>query len=665
MLANKYGLLIHSYCPPGKKTNHPQGRCCVFPFIYAGKKYYSCTTSSARHPWCSFDEYHTWNWAYCVDECASSPCKNGASCRATNDSEIGYSCQPCPEGWIGENCDKVDECARKPCKNAANCKITEDGYSCQPCPAGWKGKDCDEVHSYCPPGKKTNDPQGRCCVFPFIYAGKKYYSCTTSSARHPWCSFDEYHTWNWAYCVDECASSPCKNGASCRVTNDSEVGYSCQPCPEGWRGENCDKVDECVRSPCKNGANCKITEDGYSCQPCPAGWKGKDCDEDIDECKSAPCKNGGICENDKGTFTCKCNASFTGHLCEKDIDECKSPFPCKNNGTCVNEHGSYTCNCNAGFTGKLCEKDIDECKSAPCKNGGICENDKGTFTCKCNASFTGHLCEKDIDECKSPSPCKNNGTCVNEHGSYTCNCNAGFTGNLCEKDIDECKSAPCKNRGICDNDNGSFTCKCNAGFAGHLCEKDIDECKSPSPCKNNGNCVNEHGSYTCNCNAGFTGKLCEKVDECSRSLCKNGANCKITEDGYSCQPCPAGWKGKDCDEVVSVGSPEEPSEEPTPEGITYKPVGCFRDGPLHARAMPELLINFRGNIDWNHLEKLVEKCADEAMRRGKKYFGLHFYGECRSVKNSGHNYDRYGKNPSGCYKNLVGKEWNNMVYKFE
>lgn len=329
------------------------------------------------------------------------------------------------------------------------------------------------VHSYCPPGKKTNDPQGRCCVFPFIYAGKKYYSCTTYLASHPWCSFDEYHTWNWAYCVDECASSPCKNGASCRVTNDSEVGYSCQPCPEGWIGKNCDKVDECVRSPCKNGANCKITEDGYSCQPCPAGWKGKDCDEDIDECKSAPCKNGGICENDKGTFTCKCNAGFTGHLCEKDIDECKSPSPCKNNGTCVNEHGSYTCNCSAGFTGKLCEK------------------------------------------------------------------------------------------------------------------------------------------------------------------------------------------------VVSVGSPEEPSEEPTPEGITYKPVGCFRDGPRHARAMPELLKNFRGNIDWNHLDKLVEKCADEAMRRRKKYFGLQFYGECRSVKNSGHNYDRYGENPFGCYKNLVGKASNNMVYKFE
>ena len=38
-----------------------------------------------------------------------------------------------------------------------------------------------------------------------------------------------------------------------------------------------------------------------------------------------------------------------------DIDECKSS-PCENEGTCLNERGNYTCTCNAGFTGFLCEK---------------------------------------------------------------------------------------------------------------------------------------------------------------------------------------------------------------------------------------------------------------------------------------------------------------------
>ena len=40
-------------------------------------------------------------------------------------------------------------------------------------------------------------------------------------------------------------------------------------------------VDECESSPCKNGASCKITQDGYSCQPCPAGWDGKNSDEGL------------------------------------------------------------------------------------------------------------------------------------------------------------------------------------------------------------------------------------------------------------------------------------------------------------------------------------------------------------------------------------------------
>ena len=41
------------------------------------------------------------------------------------------------------------------------------------------------------------------------------------------------------------------------------------------------EVDERATSPCKNGASCKLTDDGYSCQPCPAGWMGKDCDQGL------------------------------------------------------------------------------------------------------------------------------------------------------------------------------------------------------------------------------------------------------------------------------------------------------------------------------------------------------------------------------------------------
>ena len=41
------------------------------------------------------------------------------------------------------------------------------------------------------------------------------------------------------------------------------------------------KVTDCVPSPCKNGATCTETEEGYSCQPCPPGWQGMDCDQGL------------------------------------------------------------------------------------------------------------------------------------------------------------------------------------------------------------------------------------------------------------------------------------------------------------------------------------------------------------------------------------------------
>ena len=52
----------------------------------------------------------------------------------------------------------------------------------------------------CPPGKKTDDAQGRCCVFPFTYGGKSYNSCTTVNHNRPWCSFDAVYRGLWANC---------------------------------------------------------------------------------------------------------------------------------------------------------------------------------------------------------------------------------------------------------------------------------------------------------------------------------------------------------------------------------------------------------------------------------------------------------------------------------
>ena len=58
-------LLVISDCPPGKKTDNAQGRCCVFPFTYKGVQYHSCTTADHNKPWCSFDAVYKGQWANC------------------------------------------------------------------------------------------------------------------------------------------------------------------------------------------------------------------------------------------------------------------------------------------------------------------------------------------------------------------------------------------------------------------------------------------------------------------------------------------------------------------------------------------------------------------------------------------------------------------------
>ncbi|XP_078377795.1 uncharacterized protein LOC144660948 [Oculina patagonica] len=296
-------------CPPGKKTDNAEGRCCVFPFVYGGVSYDSCTDQ-----WCSLTAVYSGQWAYCVNPCTNNPCQNAGTCTVTGDDS--YSCQ-CAEGYYGNSCEKVSPCNSSPCKNGASCIMTgEDSYSCN-CTEEFEGETC-ESRRPCPPGKKTDNAEGRCCVFPFVYGGVSYDSCTDQ-----WCSLTAVYSGQWANCVDECASSPCKNGASC-----------------------------------------KTTEDGYSCQPCPAGWKGINCDEDINECEASPCKNGATCENQPGGYSCSCMSGYTGQNCEQDINECAND-PCLNGATCHDEVGRYTCECPAGYEGTNCETDIDECEVDP------------------------------------------------------------------------------------------------------------------------------------------------------------------------------------------------------------------------------------------------------------------------------------------------------------
>jgi len=94
----------------------------------------------------------------------------------------------------------------------------------------------------------------------------------------------------------------------------------------------------------------------------------------------------------------------------------------------------------------------------------------------------------------------------------------------------------------------------------------------------------------------------------------------------------------------------------------YVQVGCFRDRP-RLRALPKLLVNYRGTLDWNtDLSYIVLKCAQEAKKRNYMYFGVQFYGECWSGDTAPMTYDRYGK--SFQCTPTVGRAFANMVYRF-
>ncbi|KAK2174775.1 hypothetical protein NP493_778g04036 [Ridgeia piscesae] len=271
----------------------------------------------------------------------------------------------------------------------------------------------------------------------------------------------------------------------------------------------CEDINECASSPCRNGATCTDAVNSYTCL-CVAGYTGKFC-EDIDECASSPCENEGTCTDAVNSYTCRCVAGYTGTHCETDIDECAS-IPCEHGATCTDAVNSYTCRCVAGYTGTHCETDIDECDSNPCENDATCTDAVISYTCDCVAGYTATHCESEIDECTS-SPCRNEGTCTDAVNSYTCRCVAGYTGTHCETDIDECASSPCRNEATCSDAVNSYTCRCVAGFTGTHCESDIDECDS-NPCENDATCTDAVNSYTCDCVAGYTGTHCDTEIHC-------------------------------------------------------------------------------------------------------------------------------------------------------
>ena len=105
-------------------------------------------------------------------------------------------------------------------------------------------------------------------------------------------------------------------------TDDSLFTCSCFP---AFTGKSCEHMlDQCASFPCSNGATCMSTPKGPKCQ-CSNNFVGNNCETEIKPCDTMRCMNNGKCVTDEANNYvpfCECgNKRFTGTQCEIDLEE--------------------------------------------------------------------------------------------------------------------------------------------------------------------------------------------------------------------------------------------------------------------------------------------------------------------------------------------------------
>ncbi|VVC87020.1 unnamed protein product [Leptidea sinapis] len=409
-----------------------------------------------------------------VCESGAGVCHNGGSCVRT---PHGFNCT-CPPPYRGVYCEigpagkalsdlKVERsCASAPCAHATACRDTTNGFRCE-CEAGWTGARCDSPAGAAEPDCYTGD------------------SCEQD--------------------IDECLSSPCKNGGTCQ---NLENNYECA-CVEGFEGKDCSSnINECASNPCALGSTCV---DGVA---------SKNCDIDIEECESSPCQHEGVClERSNASLYRSPEAApervgpqphmllpqyfYQPFSVEVIIINLVQTDSLPNNKlynlyhhifniiytvqielrnleptvSSIRQDGAaagYLCVCVEGTSGARCEINVDECASSPCGHGK-CVDGIGAYRCECAPGYEGDHCEIEIDECLRYTPCSH-GRCFDGRASYVCACEAGWGGRNCSVLLTGCHDQPCANRGTClpwlfrETDH-RFNCTCAPGFYGHTCEQ--------------------------------------------------------------------------------------------------------------------------------------------------------------------------------------------------
>ncbi len=284
-----------------------------------------------------------------LNNCELQPCRNGGTCIPGYYGS--YQCL-CNTSYTGEDCSTlVPPCESDPCQNGGRChSVTEDAaaYECE-CTREYQGENCETP---------IVPPQDLCSPNPCMDGS----NCTSDLDSYTCTCPDTSPT-------TSCVCNPCQHGGTCSTTSSSSSSsfYTCS-CSLGFTGSNCEtNVDECASGPCQNGASCTDGINGFICRcpsdhitgslcdvHCPSGHSGDFCQITPTYCNENACLNDGTCIEETAGFSCTCLASFTGTTCESE-NNCANEV-CLNGGMCTDvTTGGVKCLCKPGFNGPNCE----------------------------------------------------------------------------------------------------------------------------------------------------------------------------------------------------------------------------------------------------------------------------------------------------------------------
>ncbi|XP_025032581.1 uncharacterized protein LOC103062755, partial [Python bivittatus] len=200
-----------SYCADTRLNAKPKGPC-VFPFLYNGVSYSSCTTAGDSNGklWCSLSGNYNVNpiWTYCQPS-EQLPCSFPFTYKKN-------SYNSCTRDDTTEN---VLWCATTPDYNTNH---------------KWK---------LCAVQEYEGNSHGQACVFPFIYKKRTFYTCTNEDTAYGrfWCATTRNYDQdkNWSYCadirLDSKPTGPCifpfiyqgRSYSSCTADGDSNGKFWC------------------------------------------------------------------------------------------------------------------------------------------------------------------------------------------------------------------------------------------------------------------------------------------------------------------------------------------------------------------------------------------------------------------------------------------------------